>query len=226
MRHRLRRVFPRHWWSLYGADFEADFGRDRRTVSKWFDLARTLGPLWWREGTRTGRPAGVAMALALVVSTVADAALGVGLDERFGIHLGSHWWGAPFVVAAVLCGALAAAATGAVVHDRRRRRWLLAAIVALAGSAFVASAIGATVAARGAAVGAGIGLVAGVALVRLCIKAGPDAADLALGVSALAAVALGWRTASTPVGPAVLIVCVGAALASRVPQQEPNTSLG
>jgi hypothetical protein len=213
----LRHLFPRCWWALYGTEFEDDFRHDSRRVSKWFDLARALCPIWWREAVRAGAPAGLAMAVALVAAAVADVALGVGLDERFGTHLGSHWWGAPFVAVAVLCGALAAAATAAVVHDRGRRRWLVWAVVTLAASAFVASAIGASVAARGAAIGAGIGLVAGVTLVRLRIKVHPDSADLALAVAALAAVALGWRTASTPIGPAVLIVGLGAALASRVP---------
>jgi hypothetical protein len=213
----LRRLFPRRWWALYGTEFEDDFRRDRRGVSKWFDLARALGPIWWRETVRTGAPAGLAMAVALVVAAVADAALGVGLDERYGTHLGSHWWGAPFVAVAVLCGALAVAATAAVVHDRCRRRWLVWAVATLAGSALVASVIGATVAARGAGIGAGIGLVAGVALVRLRIKVHLDPSDLALAAAALAAVALGWRIAFTPIGPAVLIVGLGAALASRAP---------
>src|SRR5512132_506890 len=98
-------AFPRAWRDRYGEEFLDHFDHDSRRVSKWIHLIPVAGSLRWRAFCNNGEAIAVVFLAALVLPTMTDFALGVGMDERIGTHLANHWWGAPFLV---LLGASAA----------------------------------------------------------------------------------------------------------------------
>ncbi len=219
----LLKIFPPHWSDRYGEDFLDQFTSDPRQFSKWAAAVRTAGGLRVRGFHDDGYSlvAGLLAALTLVV--FCDVALGVGMDERIGADLLSHWWGAPFAVALVFSVAIAACVIAVIIAERQRRRRLLKLTAGLAAGSFIGSAVFAALSFDLAGVGAGLGLVITVTILRVLIRTPLGRGD-GLVVAAVAMILiLGWRSASGPIGPLALLVVAGAILTARMHPGSPST---
>lgn len=142
----LVKVFPPQWRHRFGEEFLDQFDSDPRRMTKWLDLARTATGLWWDILRASGDALALGLCAALVLTVSCDIVLGVGMDERFNLDLLSHWWGGP----------IAALSRRQRSHDGRRRggaaRQPAAASFGLAG------------------VGAGLGLLRTVAVLRAVLR--------------------------------------------------------
>jgi hypothetical protein len=207
-------LFPRAWRDRYGEEFIDQFDHDSRRISKWIDLTRVAGSLRWRSFCNNGEAVAVVLLAGLVLPTMTDFALGVGMDERIGPRLANHWWGAPFLVLLGASAALVVAGVGATVRRGRLRSAALFA-VAIAVTSFAGSALLAMASRDLAELGAAIGLFLGVLGVRMSLRLPLQRGDAVLAAALPVIVVLGLRTASTPLGPASLLMVTGLLLASR-----------
>lgn len=215
----LLKLFPPDWRDRYGAGFLDQFGSDRRRITKWVDAARTAAGLRWGTFRESGDALAVGLVGALILTLASDVALGVGMDERIDVDLLEHWWGAPFVAMLAIGATMAAGSLLAIIGDRHRRRsagLLTAGIVAgsVAGSAALAAVSGDL-----AGLGAGVGLVMAVAAGRTLVRQPLGRGDGLLVAALPMILILGWRSASSPAGPVILLVIAGALLSTR---SQPN----
>ncbi|MDQ3146639.1 MAG: hypothetical protein M3R01_06840 [Actinomycetota bacterium] len=211
----LLRLFPRQWRDRYGEDFVDHFGHDPRRFTKWVDAVRTVAALQWTvfRASADGVAAGLVGALGLTL--VCDVALGVGMDERIDVALLEHWWGAPFAAVFALSAAMATGSLVAILGDRQGLRSATVLGAGMAAGAVAGSAVLAAASFDLAGVGAGVGLAVAIASARACLRTPLARIDGLLALAVPMIVVLGWRSASSPVGPLVLLVIAGALIATR-----------
>lgn len=211
----LLRLFPTGWRERYGAEFAEQF-EAAGGYGKWLDALSVAASLRWAEFGRSSIAPMAALLSALALVSCCDLALGVGSDERIGVHLASHWWGAPFVGALAMSATLVLFALAAMSTTRRLRPAVLLAC-ALGAGAFVGSSALAAISLELAATGAGVGLTVAAGSARWWIRTPLGRADMLAAVAVPLVVLLGLRSASTPLGPAVLLGVMGLLLATRLP---------
>lgn len=208
-------LFPRQWRDRYGDEFLEQLAADPRRITKAIDVARTAAGLRW-QGFRTSddSPA-FGLTAALAFTATCDVALGVGMDSGIDVEVLRHWWGAPFGAALLFSAVAAIGSLIAVLAEKRRRRsWIVVTVAVLVGS-IVGTASLAALSFDLAGLGAGLGLGISWAAARVLLRTPFSRADL-LGLVALPLILwLGWRSASGPVGPLVLLTVVGALISTR-----------
>lgn len=214
------RLFPQAWRDRHGEEFAEHFAADPHRAGKWFDAVRTAGGLHWRaRGDRND----AAVALLLVAGLVAvacDMTLGVVMDAPSDpALLIRHWWGAPFVIGLATSAMMAIVGAGLALTARWRS--VLRAALTLGGFTALGSVAAAALAFDLAASGAGLGLVAGAAAVRLRQRCPPARRDVVVAFGVAVTVVLGWRSAGSPLGPLVLLVLLGCLTSARPPAPTP-----
>lgn len=217
MQRCLLRLFPPGWRDRYGDAFLEDFRADPRRITKWGDALRTATGLRWVGLGERDDTLAVLLVSALALTLGCDLALGVGLDERIDVALFEHWWAAPFAAPLALGAVLAAASVVTMLRDGWRRRPTLAATGGIVAGAAAGSALLAAASFDLAGPGAGAGLVVATASARALFRAPVGRADALLAAGVAMILILGWRTASGPVGPLVLLVLTGPLVATRAP---------
>lgn len=211
----LLKLFPARWRERYGDDFLAQLQSDPRRVTKLIDTVATAAALRWRTFQDSGDRLAGALVGVLAVTLGCDLALAVGMDERVSIQLIEHWWAAPFAAFVALSVAIGFATLVAILGDRRRRRTGLALTVAIVAGSAAGSALAAAVTVDLAGLGAGVGLTIAMTIGRGLLHAPLGRGDALVVVAVPMIVMLGWRTASNPLGPLVLLVVAGALVATR-----------
>lgn len=211
----LLKLFPARWRERYGDDFLAQLSTDPRRVTKLIDTVATAAALRWRTFHASGDGLAAALVGALTLTLGCDMALGVGMDERVSIQLLEHWWAAPFAALAAASVAIGFATLIAILGDPQRRRTGLALTVGI----FTGSAAGSTFAAAIsfdlAGIGAGVGLAIALTIGRGLLHTPLGRGDALVVVALPMIIMLGWRAASNPVGPLVLLIVAGALVATR-----------
>jgi len=210
-------LFPAWWRSRYGVDFIEHF-EATPGIRKWADLLRSAAELRWAQFQHAQTVVATTLSAAIALVAGCDAALGLGMDERIDFDLAQHWWALPFEVALVASGLALLAGLMAVSADRRRRHFWLVAVAVLALGSFAGSATLAAFSLELAGLGAGIGLLAAAGLYRIVGVRRLHPTDAGLLVSIVAVLSLGWHYASSPIGPAILLVTLSALLALTVSQ--------
>lgn len=214
MMRALLKLFPPHWRGRYGDDFFDHLRSDPRRVTKWVDAVYTAAGLRWRTFRGSGEGLAVGLVGALTLTLSCDLAGGVGMDERIGVHLLEHWWGAPFAAVLAIGAAMATGALFAILCDTHRRRSAIMLIAGMVAGSSAGSALLAIVSVDLAAFGAGVGLVVAVATARAFVHTPLGRCDGLLVAAVPMILILGWRTASSPLGPLILLVVAGALVAT------------
>jgi hypothetical protein len=216
-------LFPRRWRNRYGDELVEQLGSDPRRLTKWIDIVRTAAGLRWRAFSERYDSVAAGLVGALALALGCDVALGVGMDEGVDAELLQHWWGTPFAAGLGISAVLATASLVAVLGDRRRRRFMTVLIAGIVAGGVVGSAALAAVSFDLAAVGAGIGLTLAMASARVVLRTPLSRRDGLLVVAVPMILVLGWRSATSPVGPLELVVVAAALVTSLDAAAVPKT---